>query len=182
MSLEELKQMKVSTDQLGQREIPTDQLNYIDKEVKDTIIDKRIKELEAEKVKKLLPKEIICPKCSAPNPFKNDQCMYCCYDLDKTKYYDLEYYESKKTYNSKQNEEQEDSYVFQYVISFLIPLVGFIIGGMLLSSDSKERVSVGKKCILIGIIAMAIASIGIAIIVNSNMNSNTILNNITRIR
>jgi hypothetical protein len=141
---------------------------YSEEEV--DLIENRIQELETGKVQKLLPKEIVCPKCSEPNPFKNDECMYCGYDLDKTKYYDLKYYERKE--DDKLNiDEEPESYTFQYVVSFLIPLVGFIIGGILLASESKERVAVGKKCILLGVGSMIIVSIITAIIINSNTNS-----------
>lgn len=109
---------------------------------------------EKEKIEKLLPKELQCPKCEGPNSFENDECVFCGSKLDKTKYYDLDYYE-------KQNEELEElsgtqtkegeSNVFRYVVSFLIPLIGYILGAILLSKDSSDEKSAGKNCILLGI-------------------------------
>ena len=127
---------------------------YSEEEMK--IINDRIKIIEKEEIEKLLPKEINCPKCYGPNPFENDECMFCNYKFNKSKYYDLEYYENLEE-NKKDGEELEkDSYAFQYIISFLIPLVGFILGAILLSKEDDEKVAVGKHCIIIGIVSIVI--------------------------
>ena len=58
-------------------------------------------------------------------------------------------------------EEETDnkSYTFHYVISFLIPLVGFILGAILLSKDDEEEKTVGKTLIILGIISIFIGTI-----------------------
>ena len=122
------------------------------------IIKSRIsdfKKKEEEKLKKLLPNEIECPKCFGPNPFENNECSFCSAKLNKEKYYNLEYYE-----NDKANDEIEEktSYAFQYIISFLIPLVGFILGAILLSKEEAEEKEVGKICIMTAIMSMVIST------------------------
>ena len=50
------------------------------------------------------------------------------------------------------------------MISFLIPLVGFILGAILLSKDNEEEKQVGKSCIILGIVAVVISTIIIVLI------------------
>ena len=56
-------------------------------------------------------------------------------------------------------ETDRKSYTFQYVIGFLIPLVGFILGAILLSKDDEEEKSAGKTVIILGIISIVIGTI-----------------------
>lgn len=109
------------------------------------------KNKEKEKIEKLLPKEIECSKCFGPNPFKNEECTFCGAKLNKEKYYDLEYY-------NKEDEEIEknQSYLFQYFMSFLIPIIGFILGAIMMTKDDDEKVAIGKKCIIMGILSNVI--------------------------
>lgn len=53
----------------------------------------------------------------------------------------------------------KNSYTFQYIISFIIPLVGFIIGGIMITDKDNERQSVGKKCIILGIVSIILSVI-----------------------
>lgn len=118
------------------------------------LIKMRIKELsqlEKEEFEKNLPKEIICEKCEGPNSFVNDSCIFCGTKLEKDKYYNREYYE--KSYDIG-NENK-----FIYVISFLIPLIGFILGAILLSKNSSDEKSLGKDCIMSGITSIIIGSV-----------------------
>lgn len=128
-----------------------------------TIIKSKIddfKKKEIEEIEKLLPKEIECPKCFGPNSFENNECSFCGAKLNKEKYYDLEYYKNDKENNEI---EEETSYSFQYIISFLIPLIGFILGAILLSKEDIEERNVGKKCIIIAIVSMIISAIIISL-------------------
>lgn len=112
-----------------------------------------------------LPKDITCPKCEGVNPFSNDICCYCGYAFDKSKYYQIDYYnDDNDEINNNEEKDNGRSYTFQYIISFLIPLVGFILGAILLSKDNDEEKSVGKTCIVLGIIAIAISAIIYALI------------------
>lgn len=122
---------------------------------------KRIKREEYEaKVLSRLPETINCEKCDGPNPFSNKVCDYCGHKLDKAKYYTDEYYEWEE--DSKETDEpsnQGDSYTFHYIISFLIPLIGFIVGAIMLANDNAEKRSCGKACIIIGIVSMIVSAI-----------------------
>ena len=122
---------------------------------------KEIEENQAriEYIKQHLPKTLTCPKCSQENPFSNDRCAFCDYPFDKKKYFDKDYYENEEYEEEPDEEERGQSYVFQYVISFLIPLVGFILGAILLSKDDDEQKSVGKTCIILGIVSVVIGVI-----------------------
>ena len=131
-----------------------------------TVIKEKIDELKIkqekekqEKIKKLIPKEIECPKCFGPNSFENEECCFCGYKLDKNKYYTLEYYENKEESTENDEEEKGESYLFQYVISYFIPLIAFILGAIMLANESIDKRKVGKNCIIIGIVSMIINAI-----------------------
>ena len=117
-----------------------------------------------EKIEKLLPKEIECPKCFGPNEFKNDLCAFCGAKINKEKYYNLDYYHNQQ---EGIKTEEPESYSFQYVISFFIPLVGFILGAILMAKENDESVSVGKKCIVVAILSIIIYIISIMILLSA---------------
>ena len=132
---------------------------YTDEEM--AVIQKQIKEIEATEkaaqdawIAENLPKEIPCPKCDGPNPVENDKCCFCGQTLDKRKYYDPNFYLNKD--EAEEDEfaaaESGQSYTFQYVISFLIPLVGFILGAILLGKDDPVEKSAGMACRIIALI------------------------------
>ena len=60
-----------------------------------------------------------------------------------------------------------ESNVFRYVISFLIPLVGYIMGAILLSKDNETDKTIGKKCIIIGIVSAIVGGVVTAIFLTS---------------
>ena len=108
---------------------------------------------EKARIEKLLPQSIMCPKCEGPNLFSNDKCDFCGADLEKEKYYTLEYYE--EDYESRDGE----SNTFRYVISFLIPLVGFILGALLPAKDNPDEKAAGQNCIVLAIISVIISTV-----------------------
>ena len=128
------------------------------------IIHKRIEFLKQEEFNKLLknlPKEVNCEKCDGPNHFENDKCVFCGQILDKAKYYDIEYY---KTSNEDEDFEEDlvesgSSNTFTYIISFLIPIIGYIVGAILLTKESNDEKSVGKTCIILGILSTIISTV-----------------------
>ncbi len=63
----------------------------------------------------------------------------------------------KYVYKQKRQGGFDKSYLFQFVISLLIPLIGFIVGGIMIASDNDEREAAGKKCIILGIISMILS-------------------------
>ena len=125
-------------------------------------LEKRIhqdKKDEEDFIKQHLPDEITCPKCDGVNPFENEKCCYCGYSFDKSKYYNINYYRHDESETAAEEETDKRSYTFQYVISFLIPLVGFILGAILLSKDDEEEKSAGKTVIILGIVSIVIGTI-----------------------
>lgn len=137
---------------------------YTDEEM--AVIQKQIQEMETAKkvaedawIANNLPKEIKCPKCDGPNPFENDECCFCGHTLDKNKYYSMEYYLNKEEESEDEISEDGQSYTFQFVISFLIPLVGFILGAILLGKDDDDEKSAGKSCIMIGLVSIVVCTL-----------------------
>lgn len=61
----------------------------------------------------------------------------------------------------------EKSYTFHYVISVVIPLVGFIMGGILLTKEDEEDRFAGKVCIVAGIISTVIGYVLWSLYLNS---------------
>lgn len=129
------------------------------------IIQRKEAEL-LEKAEAYIPEEIVCEKCGVAQPFSNDKCQYCEWEFDKSEYYrqanleaqGLAHYGSED--DARQSSTEQDgssSYTFHYVISFLIPIVGLIMGAVFLTKDSQEGRSVGKTCILAAIIGMVIS-------------------------
>ncbi len=78
----------------------------------------------------------------------------------------MEYYENAEEETEFEDEETR-SYTFQYIISFFIPLVGYILGAILLSKDDSDEKSVGKVCIILGIISTIISVISSIMIFKS---------------
>ena len=132
------------------------------------IIHSRIQTLGKEKqdalnawIQENIPKEIPCPKCDGPNAFQNECCSFCGHILDKAKYYNPDFYfsQEEKVEDEDRDEESYRSFAFQYIISFIIPLIGFILGAILLGKDDDEEKSVGKACIILGIVSMLVDAI-----------------------
>lgn len=103
-----------------------------------------------------LPKEIICPKCDGINPFDNNTCQFCGWVLDKKEYYGEDWNLPEENIDESAESDEKSNYTFHYVISFLIPLVGFIVGAIMLGKDDSGQRSVGKVCIICGIISIVI--------------------------
>ena len=150
---------------------------YTEEEMK--IISERLAELREEErrekaarkaaadawISEHLPKEIKCPKCEGPNPFSNDHCEFCGYKLDKSEYYSMEYYENLRASHALDDNQaaenvpmdSDKSYGFQYFASFLVPLVGFILGAILMGKDDAGDRSAGKACVMLGVISMVLS-------------------------
>lgn len=155
-TIEELELIVLSQNDLYSE----DEMNQL-----KALLEEKIKiekeEYEA-KILARLPETINCEKCDAPNPSSNEVCEFCgCY-LDKSMYYSDEYDDSDET---EEIESEGKRYTFHYVISFLIPIVGFIFGAIMLASDDEKKSECGKGCIITGIISMVLVSVvtGIAV-------------------
>lgn len=134
-----------------------EELKLIEQQLENRI--EQDKKDEENFIQQHLPNEITCPKCDGINSFENEKCCYCGHFFDKSKYFKKEYYLQDESETAAAEETDRKSYTFQYVIGFLIPLVGFILGAILLSKDDEEEKSAGKTVIILGIISIVIGTI-----------------------
>ena len=153
-------------------EYPSKELQYIHDTQQDLysadeldymrdIVERRKRE-ELERMKAFLPKEIECEKCGAPNEFERSTCKYCENELDKSAYYEkAEFLAQGGDPDDLEEEGSEElkSYAFQYIASFLIPIVGYIMGAILLTKDEEDQRSAEKACLIIAIISMVVSII-----------------------
>ncbi len=118
------------------------------------------REEHRKKVLERLPKTIPCPKCDGPNSFAQEKCDFCGAKLDKEKYYrEAEREPVEEDEEEEGTTERKDGYTFHYVISFLIPLCGFIMGAIMLANDDEEKAAAGKWCIIWGLISMVVSAV-----------------------
>ncbi len=120
------------------------------------VIEERLAFLEQEErkeIEKLFPKEIVCEKCDAANPFSNEVCEFCGHKFNKEKYYDPEYYENQ---DDSDEDSSSRSNAFRYIASFLVPLIGYILGAILLSKDDSSERSAGTVCIILSLVSTLI--------------------------
>ena len=118
------------------------------------------RKLEAE-AKKYLPAQIDCPKCGGPNGFKRDTCKFCGAKLDKASYHEhalnlalgIEDEDDTPEVQHVEEASEGESHVAQYVISFILPFVGWIMGGILMTKEDPAQRSVGLNCIVIGLVS-----------------------------
>lgn len=127
---------------------------YNNEEMKCLIemLDIKRQAAEIERIKNL-PKEIICPKCDIIISAESEKCPYCEFEFGKDIYQyavndDIEY-----------EDDSESSNMTAYVFSFIIPLVGFILGSNLMSKDDEDEKSQGVICIILGIVSMIISAV-----------------------
>ena len=65
----------------------------------------------------------------------------------------------------KSSIEEIAGYDADYIFSFLVPLVGFILGAILLSKDEEEKKTVGKSCIMLAILSILIYALIIGLLI-----------------
>lgn len=63
------------------------------------------------------------------------------------------------------NRSTGTKYTFQYICSLLVPLVGFILGSILLSKDDDEQKQVGKDCVVLGIFSCVFAALILGMVI-----------------
>lgn len=115
-------------------------------------------------IKSHIPKEIPCQKCGGANDFNQTECSFCSVKLNKDKYYNIDYYKSQDdTEETEYNENESQSYTFQFIMSLIIPIIGFIIGGIMIADSDEDRVSAGKTCIVLAIVSLVIGGIILAV-------------------
>lgn len=123
--------------------------------------DRRRREID-EEARAYLPEEVECPKCGGPNEFDNEECEYCGHALDKTAYLERARGIVTGEFDEGEAAEPDDEtsegggFVFHRVVSFVIPLVGLIMGAVMLASGDEERRAVGKSCILLAVAGVVV--------------------------
>ena len=72
----------------------------------------------------------------------------------------------QKIINSKSMEKEIDdtTVLLLYILSFFIPLAGFIVGAIYASKDEKHYKHVGKNCLIFSVINIVLGFIMIAVI------------------
>jgi len=55
--------------------------------------------------------------------------------------------------------------IFLYILSFLIPLAGFIIGAIYYTKPEPEYKHVGKMCIILGLLAILLVAVCWAVLI-----------------
>ena len=88
-----------------------------------------------------------CPNCDSEIKGNKLNCPYCGELLLKG--------DEGKYHNVGNSGSSYSEYMLQYILSLLVPLVGFIVGAMYLAKE--ETKSVGGTCIVLGIISMAVS-------------------------
>ena len=88
---------------------------------------------------------ILCGKCGY-TPFPEDEPSF---DKDES------LSEPEKTVVSE-NKEDGESHISRYVWSFLLPVVGIILGAILLSKPDKDSRSSGSFCLIWSVISLLI--------------------------
>ena len=109
---------------------------------------------------------VTCPKCGKEKVSNMlEECPQCGFKIEGYVEPVKNTTVPTKANNSENIENKErQSYGFQYVFSFLIPLIGFILGAILLSKDNETERSVGKTCIVLGVISTIISAVIVGVI------------------
>lgn len=100
-------------------------------------LDIKYKEEEYIEEVKNRPLELKCPKCDGINKSSNVKCEYCGYTFKREDYFNNE------------DVSEKNSNIILYIISFLLPIIGIILGIVYISKDNEE---LGKKLILFSIV------------------------------
>ena len=96
--------------------------------------------------------KIACPKCGGPNDFGHEKCVFCSATLDKSLSYSEPVNESEDEEIQSEEEDKKEN-LSRFFLSFIIPIVGFIIGGILIASREKESARIGKICVIIAAVS-----------------------------
>ena len=72
----------------------------------------------------------------------------------------------QKIINSKSMEKEIDNttVILLYILSFFIPLAGFIVGAIYASKDEEHYKQVGKNCLIFSVMNIVLGFIMIAVI------------------
>lgn len=99
---------------------------------------------------------IKCPECNGKVSDTAKTCPHCGFDLIKEKENDSTNLSTDPIKIEKPSPKQ---YWEFYLFSFFIPLLGFIIGGVLLSKNSPTEKQAGENCIGFAVSSFIICSL-----------------------
>lgn len=127
------------------------------------------------KAEEYLPEEINCPKCDGPNDFHYDTCRFCGAKLDKAEYYrrarNMALGVEDDDFDEESNDEGHRSFIAQYIVSFLIPIVGLIMGGVFLTREDQEEHDAGIVCIVLSIASGILVTLIYCFIIGTAINT-----------
>ena len=87
-----------------------------------------------------------CPECGVKIKEGTRNCKHCGAFIAKTQ---TSYTTNKQSSYTTSNHDG----CFTYMISFIIPLVGIIVGAIYLTNDDSTKKHIGKVCILLGLLS-----------------------------
>ena len=147
--------------------VETQQDLYTEEEMKCLIeiLSQKREFAEIERIKNL-PKEIKCPKCDMISSIESERCPYCEFEFGKNKYQYAAENSNNSDFDDDKSNDESNSNIVGYIFSFIIPLVGFILGANLMSKDSEDEKSQGITCIVIGIVSVIVSAIILLITYN----------------
>jgi len=99
-----------------------------------------------------------CSNCGKENKLNAYNCVHCGNILAKGS---SEI--NTNTHTNYKSSQSNNSGCFVYIISLLIPLVGFIVGAIWLASDDYDKNTQGKTCIILGLVSVVLSGIMFAI-------------------
>ncbi|QGQ96167.1 hypothetical protein EHS13_15425 [Paenibacillus psychroresistens] len=101
-----------------------------------------------------------CSKCNERLEVGALKCKYCQTPTIKAK-------KAPTTYNSQQTYGSGKSYFLLYLVTFLIPFIGLIVGGIISFDDDPEKSEAGKGILIFGIIMIVVSAIFWTIVISS---------------
>ena len=107
----------------------------------------------------------ICSKCGDNNQISAMVCTNCGNSLSDAKIIISKTIKNESYVRNYDYSKNSSISLFTYIISFLIPLIGFIIGAIFLTQDDYEKNDAGKVCIVLGVISILLNIIVISIII-----------------
>lgn len=108
------------------------------------------------------------PKTGVSDEHYN-KCYFCGEQLTKEPFHEEEQFDENivdKRWDKEiflDNCSKPTSRTSQYIFSFLIPLIGFILGAILLSKEDKSERESGTNCILLGLLSLVVSGVIVAI-------------------
>jgi uncharacterized membrane protein YvbJ len=110
--------------------------------------------LDSEKIQTTLNKNAIklCTNCGEKLEIGALKCKYCGTPTISAKQY-------SSNYNAPQTYGSERSYFLLYLVTFILPIVGLIVGGIIAFDDDPDKSATGKSLLIFGLVMIVIGVI-----------------------